>query len=245
MRPHSILASLSLCLLLVGSQASAAAPAYSATFDGGFPPGWTIQNNSSPVGDRTWERGPVSSLAPNPRVAQTFVGVNYESAGVDPEGRPALADNWLIAAPMTFRPGDVVAFSTRAATPPPPPINGVDQYADRLQVWLSLTADGPIAPGNATLLLDLNKHYALGYEAGHYPYDWTAFDLPLSGLAAEAVGRIGFRYLVEDSGPTGSRGDEIWLDDFAVARATPEPSTLGLCLGIIGAVAMRRRRGRR
>src|ERR1700747_538136 len=108
--------------------------------------------------------------------------------------------------PISLQNGAVLNFWTRTA-------NGT--FPDRLQVRMSTNGNSSNVGTTATdvgdfttLLLDINPTYTLT----DYPVAWTQFALPLSGLGSPTIGRLAFRYFVENGGPNGTRSDYIGID---------------------------------
>ncbi len=105
-------------------------------------------------------------------------------------------------------------------------------FPDRLQVRLNTVNTGTNVGTTETsigdftsLLIDINPAYAYPPAAGAFPTVWTSYSLQVTGLAAPVSGRFAFRYFVEESGPDGSRGSELVLDNVRL-DAVPEPATL-------------------
>jgi hypothetical protein len=70
-----------------------------------------------------------------------------------------------------------------------------------------------------TLLADINPGYSnVDFPVG-YPYNWTRYDLAITGLSASAQGRFAFRYYVENAGDHGN-ADYIGLDSVAFRSGT-------------------------
>lgn len=233
---------LSLCALLVGALPASAGPFFAEGFSGtAFPPaGWVVINESTPTGDLTWARGPVATAGGGLSRGGdlSFAGVNFESAGIDVGGNPALANNWLIMPPLGLHNGDRLSLETRLAIPPLD-TEFADVYPDRLQVWLNESGTS-LTSGFTRRLLDINPTY----ELFGYPQDWAEYHVDLSGLPAGGItGRLGIRYFVEDSGPFGTRGSEIWVDSVTVS-AVPEPAAVTAAAVAVGALLRRHRRSR-
>jgi len=195
--------------------------------------GWTIANQSAPVGASSWFQGNalITSQAGPPT---SYIAANFLSGGAG----GATISNWLIAPTSTFNNGDTFSFYTRT-------ILG-STFPDRLQVRLSTNGGssnvGTLATdvGDFTnLLLDINASQAI---AG-YPESWTQFNLTLTGLGGPTSGRLAFRYFVTNGGPTGSNSNFIGIDTVAYT-SIPEPSS-ALVLGAtgLGACLFRRRKG--
>ena len=236
------LAALAYALVARGTaRAAAAADAFSDTFAGATLVGWTVVNAGSPAGDRAWARGPqLSGLASRDADPRAFATANYEAAG--PGG--ATADAWLISPPVTFENGQTFRFDAV----------GVDSggFPDRLQVRLDLADGGAaiggpatLAPRFSTLLLDVNPHYANPPAAGAFPTAWTPYAASVGGLPGPVTGRFAFRYFVEDSGPDGTRGSEIGVDNVRLAAGNttaPEPAAVAPLALAAGLAARSRRR---
>jgi hypothetical protein len=60
-----------------------------------------------------------------------------------------------------------------------------------------------------TLLLDINPTYQ---PDPAYPIVWTNFTINLTGIATPTLGRLAFRYFVENGGPSGANSDYIGID---------------------------------
>ncbi|CAN5611122.1 hypothetical protein BH09PLA1_BH09PLA1_12350 [soil metagenome] len=238
MRFHVFVAAMLLC------SASAGAATLTENFDqvGGFfgatgqgtpsvpvVSGWSVKNNSTAGGTRSWHSGSAASQFP-PQFGTGFAAVDAFSTAAQ-----NTISNWLITPQISFSSGDQISFWTRTGSP-------VD-FPDRLQVYLS-TAGASTNVGATetslgdftTLLRDINPNY-VQVGAGSYPTTWTQFTLtvPNSG-----TGRVGFRYFVTNGGPSGTNGNFIGIDSLNIV-AVPEPGTLGL-LSLIGAGILSRRR---
>jgi hypothetical protein len=224
--------------LLCVAQVTHAALIFSERFSEGFfpPTGWVIQNNSNPTGTKTWGLGAQDTTLTSAAGDQNFASVNYESAGNQSASVPsATASNWLITPAITFQNGDVVAFSTSAFKNQDNP--------DRLQLRLNAANTGTNVGNSATsvgdftaLLLDIDPDYSTGNQPSGYPITWTSYAETITGLSGPTPGRLGFRYYVENSGPDGTNGNEIGIDDVSVSAPEPCP------LGILGSALLLRRR---
>ena len=168
-------------------------------------PGWTVQNNSVPVGTTGWFQGNSTVFPAQAGAATSYIGANFNNT----TGTNTIS-NWLIAPNRTMSNGDVYQFWTRTTTANP--------FPDRLQVRLSTAGastnvgTGPTGLGDfTTLLLDINP----SYELGVYPEVWTEFTITISGLGGPTSGRLAFRYFVEMGGPTGDNSNYIGIDTFS------------------------------
>ena len=101
-------------------------------------------------------------------------------------------------------------FYTRTVDPPPV------VFPDRLQVRMSTNGASTDVGTTATsvgdfttLWLDINPNY----EPEGYPRVWTQFTVNLSGIpGGSTLGRLAFRYFVENGGPNGANSDYIGID---------------------------------
>lgn len=182
----------------------ARAQAFTEAFDTVPVPGWTVQNNSVPVGSTGWFLG--NSAVFPAQASAGYIGANFNNT----TGTSTIS-NWLIAPNRTMSNGDVYKFWTRTTTANP--------FPDRLQVRLSTAGastnvgSGPTGLGDfTTLLLDINPTYDTG---GAYPETWTEYTITISGLAGPTSGRLAFRYFVELGGPTGDNSNYIGIDTFS------------------------------
>lgn len=169
--------------------------------------GWVIQNNSLPVGSTSWFQGMPTVYSSQAGANNSYIAANFNNT----TGANTIS-NWLITPPRILLSGDRVSFYTRTVFPP--------RFADRLQVRLSTagtsagTGGTPESVGDFTsLLLDINPTY----ERSNYPSIWTQYNLTISGVSSPTVGRIAFRYFVEEGGPVGINSEYIGIDTFAYA----------------------------
>ncbi len=176
--------------------------------------GWAIINNSEPLGTASWFQGNPTVLPAHSGAENSYIGVNFNStAGV------GTISNWGLTPEITFNNGDTLRFWTRTSTG--------SSWADRLQVRMS-TAGASIDVGTTatsvgdftTLLEDINPTLI----GNGYPQAWTEYVITISGLSGPTNGRIGFRYFVENGGPSGSNSNYIGIDTLTYASAAePNP----------------------
>lgn len=211
---------------------SASALALTENFDTVVPTGWSVINNSDPTGTATWFQGNTAVFTSHEGADNSYAGANFNSVGVGP-GPTDTISNWLIAPAVTFNNGDVISFWTRS-------VSGA--FPDRLQVRWS-AGDGLDVGSTVesvgtftSLLLDINPDYT----SDGYPLDWQQFSITVSGLAAPTLGRVAFRYFVEDGGPSGNNSNYIGVDTFSITPV-PEPSAWLLMAGGLAAIGLRRR----
>ena len=173
--------------------------------------GWVFNNLSEPQGDAGWFQGNPDEFPAHTGDVDSYIAVNYESAGLDPE---ATTSNWLISPEFAMENGTEIRFWTRT-------VEDSIGFEDRLQVRLS-TAGSSIEVGESSmsvgdfsqLLLDINP----GYSLNGYPRIWTEYVLVVAGLSQPTTGRVAFRYFVENSGPQGNNGEYIGIDSFSVTQ---------------------------
>jgi len=178
------------------------------------PANWLVLNQSNPPGLTTWFEGNSTVFPAQAGTATSYAAANYNNTA----GTGVISD-WLITPVMTFQNGDTVRFYTRTTTS--------STYPDRLQLRLSTAGSGVNIPGDAfgvgdfsTLLIDVNPSYTVG----GYPEGWTEYSVILGGLSGPTLGRLAFRYFVENGGPSAGRSNYIGIDTFSVCRdnlATP------------------------
>lgn len=188
--------------------------------------GWSMQNNSTPVGSiANWFQGSsISAGGPFDAyngAANAYIAANYNFvAGAN------TISGWLITPNRTIKNGDVLTFYTRKASP--------DSYADRLQVRMSTNGASTNVGTSSTslgdfttLLMEINPTQVLGV----YPTTWTQYTITVSGLPAPTSGRFAFRYFVTNGGPSGANSDYIGIDNvvytpYVCPSLTLSPSSL-------------------
>jgi len=188
--------------------------------------GWSVKNNSSPLGTQSWQSGSNASPFP-PQAGMGFALVNANSTTDE-----NTISNWLLTPVISFNAGDLVQFFTRTFSPV--------QFPDRLQVRLSTNGNSTDVGTTATtvgdftsLLLDINPNLT----TNGYPTSWTleSINLPTGG-----TGRLAFRYFVPQGGPSGTNSNVIGIDSLNVT-AVPEPVS-GMALLAMGGTWLLRRR---
>jgi hypothetical protein len=187
--------------------------------------GWSIVNNSSPIGVTDWFQGNAGVFPAQSGAGNSYIAANFLAAG----SAGAISD-WLLSPVLPFANGDTISFYTRTQSSPAVAI-------DQLELRLSLSgASGTVGSTPAsvgaftTLLLTVNP----GFSATGYPGAWTQYTATLSGIPAGAMGRAALHYVVND---TSINGDYIGVDTFSANLAgIPESSTL--LLGAAGLLAL-------
>ncbi|MES2160483.1 MAG: choice-of-anchor J domain-containing protein [Pseudomonadota bacterium] len=220
-----------LFLAMTLSVGAASANALTEGFDSGVPTGWTVVNNSVPLGVTAWFQGNPTVFTSQQGAANSYLGSNFNNGA-------GLADisDWLILPTSTYHNGDTLSFYTRTATDSP--------YPDRLEVRFSNVGGANVGHSASSvgtfssLLLSVNNDQ----DVGGYPEEWTKYSVTLSGLSGATNGAFAFRYSVTDGGPAGDNSNYIGLDTVSIS-AVPEPSTylmLGAGLGLVGLARKRK-----
>ena len=174
-------------------------------------PGWTLTNQSVPVGSTGWFQGNATVFPAQAGATTAYIGANFNNT----TGANTIS-NWLITPQVMAQDGDVLKFWTRTVT-------GA-AFSDRLQVRSSLGAtftapSGPTGLGSFTTLhLDINPTLVAG-PTGGYPDVWTEFTITVAGVSATPVAmNFAFRYFVTNGGPAGDNSNYIGIDTFSLVR---------------------------
>lgn len=188
-------------------------------FETATPQGWSITNNSAPLGTTNWFTGNTAYFT-----SQAGSASAYAAANLDATGYVGTISDWLISPVLTLTNDSRVTIWTRKAS--------VDFFPDRLQFRMS-QAGHSLDVGNtaesvgsfATLLYDVNP----GLVASSYPTTWFPLTLTVTGLPETVAGRFALRYYVTNGGPGGANSDYIGVDSFAYCQpggaiATPTPT---------------------
>lgn len=197
-------------------------------------PGWTLQNNSDPLGTTNWFQG-------NPMVFPAHTGADnaYIAANFNNTGSVGTISNWLLTPELSLLNGNVFSFFTSSAS---------NEFPDRLELRLSTSGGSSNVGSSATdvgdfsiLLLSINADLLSGY-----PMDWSQFTATLSGLTGGETGRFAFRYFVTDAGGLAPNANYIGIDTvtyLSTPTSVPVPGTFALLgLGLAGFAAARRRK---
>jgi hypothetical protein len=212
--------------------------------------GWTLANNSNPVGVNDWFQGNPAVFNAFDGATDAYIAANFNST----TGGAGIISDWLVSPPINFGTGATVSFYTRTSTG--------SGFPDRLQVRVcpampcaSFGAAGDGTGDFVTLLSDINATESVG----GYPETWTQFTLTNGdGLPSSGTGRVAFRYYVHNAGPAGANSNFIGIDRVAIEEGTagvplapaqvlPSLGTsamigLGALLAMFGFVGLRRRR---
>ena len=183
--------------------------------------GWTVQNESTPIGVIDWFQGngagvfPAYNGGPN-----DYYGANFNNTTSLTATTGGDISNWLITPVVTIYDGALLQFATRQST--------AAIAADRLQVRMSTAgASASITPGVGStgvgtftdVLLDINPNLILNNTSvvssgsvNGYPTAWTVFSVQISGVTGTVTGKFAFRYFVTNGGITGANSDYIGFD---------------------------------
>jgi len=203
---------------------SASAASLSEGFDSMTPAGWTVKNNSQPLGTTTWFQGNSAVFASQAGAANAYAGANFNNTA-------SVGDisNWLITPTLSFNNGDVVSFYTRTASG--------STWPDALELRFSAVGGTNVGStassvGSFTnLLLSINPTL----NVGGYPTTWTMYTATINGLSGSTNGALALRYVVTNGGANGNNSNYIGVDTFSITAAVPEPGTYALMgLGLLG-----------
>lgn len=185
--------------------------------------GWSIQNQSSPVGILTWFQGGAdSTFGSYEGEPNSYIAANYNSTA-----DAGTISNWLITPAFDSSNSITLSFYSRA----------IGLYADRLEVWLSTSGASTSTADFTTKILTINENL----EVSGYPTSWTNYQETMSATGGSA--RFGFRYYVTDGGADGSHSNYFGIDSVSItSTAVPEPSSLLVVTGALaGSLLIRRR----
>jgi Calx-beta domain/Domain of unknown function (DUF4214) len=204
-----------------------AKPDLSCTFSEGFDnvsnlpsSGWVQINRSQPLGTTGWFQG--NHFAPQSGASNSYIAADFNNAADPP---PSTISNWLLTPQLMLADGARFTFYTRRDR---------SDYAERLQVRMSLNSTSSNVGTSATsvgdfgaLLADIDPTYR---TVDGYPNDWSQFTITLTGVGTPKMGRLAFRYFVENGGPSGgSNSFYIGIDTVQLcssAAPTPTPTTI-------------------
>lgn len=180
--------------------------------DVGMLPGWSLINNSTPVGE-PWFQGTPEVFPAHQGAPDAYIAANFFSAGSE-EGT---INNWLITPTLDLIGPSTISFFTRTA-----PIAG---YNDTLEVRFS-EGSGSDPAGFDTLLATIGG-------TTPYPATWQEFALSVTHVGE---GRFAFRYTGD-----ADVANYVGIDTVSVL-SVPEPSAyLMLGVGLFGLTMLRRR----
>jgi hypothetical protein len=180
--------------------------------------GWTIFNDSQPVGKTSWHQGDFAVFPAQEGAADSYAAADKDATW----GAPSLISAWLIMPETNFGPNEFNAklldFYTRAQ---PGAVNRL--VVRQCQITAVETCDVPSSGlgGFTTVLIDINPNML----PNGYPSAWTEYyATPADGLMVAGLGRIAFHYYVF-SQPDGSNGSYIGVDSVGITGTTGCPLT--------------------
>lgn len=165
---------------------------------------WFSINNSNPNNSNIWYQD-FGNFTANSGPSNSSITAGWYCTDTVGTGDASV---WLFTPPVTLNNGDSISFYTISYN------NAV--YNDRMEVRLNTTTTDTfvgstdVTIGNFTnLLLTINP----ALDNVSYPMVWTKYTIVLSGMSG-APGRIAFRYLVPNTGGSGTNGSVVGIDDF-------------------------------
>jgi len=172
--------------------------------------GWSLQNNSSPLGVSDWFQGNPDVFNAHAGATSAYIGANYNNTG-----SVGTISNWLISPVFDFTTVGRCLFYTRTATG--------STWADRLELRYSTAGASTNTGGTATSVGDFtNNPLTINptLVGNGYPQSWTEFsvDFPASGS-----GRLALRYFVTDAGGSGTNSNYIGIDTLVCQDRQPAP----------------------
>jgi hypothetical protein len=206
--------------------------------------GWSLQNLSNPIGTTDWFQGNDATFPSQAGAPTAYIGANFNNT----TGGAGLISNWLLTPEVNFGTGAELRFWTRVPT-------GGSQFPDRLEVRVSAAgASTDVGADNTTVgdftttltVINPNLDATAGVcppGTGGYPEDWCEIVITnAEGLPTTGTGRVGFRYFVDEAGPTGNNSNFIGIDTVSFLEGTqgpslPPPSEIPT-LGQYGMIAM-------
>jgi hypothetical protein len=185
-------------------------------FDVVPPAGWTVINNSTPVGTTSWGQGNSANFAAQAGAPTAYASANFHST----TGTNTISTWMITPVQANLGSGDTWSFWTRTLTG--------SGFPDRLEFRLS--TNGSCSPGTGsasvgaftTVLTSINPALA----GSGYPETWTKFQGTLAGLPGSFSGCFAFRYFVTMGGPTGINSNYIGVDSFQYTDVTPPETSI-------------------
>ena len=164
--------------------------------------GWVQTNHSTTIGTTGWFQGNDAIFPSHQGAPNSYIAANFNNT----TGTNTIS-NWLLTRAVTLQNGLSMTFWTRTTTANP--------FPDRLQVRMSKNGTSTNVGTTATdvgdfttLMLDINPTYTVG----GYPEVWTQQTVTITGVPSATLGRLAFRYFVENAGPTGANSNYIGID---------------------------------
>jgi Secretion system C-terminal sorting domain len=165
---------------------------------------WFTKNNSNPNNGNIWYQDAGNFTAYSGATNSSITAGWYCTDTVGTGD----ASVWLFTPPVILNNGDSISFYTISYN------NAV--YPDRMELRLNTTTTDTLvgttetSVGNyTTLLLTINP--SLDFTS--YPMVWTKYSVALTGMSGNP-GRIAFRYMVPNTGGSGTNGSVVGIDDF-------------------------------
>ncbi|MCC6659983.1 MAG: choice-of-anchor J domain-containing protein [Phycisphaerales bacterium] len=177
--------------------------------------GWSLINNSAPLGPNLWFQGNIVVNPGQPFPGQTtdgYAAANWASTTVTGVGD---ISNWMITPVRTLANGDTIKFWTRTVDLP--------AFPDRMAVRMSLAGPSANVGSTATSVGDFTTELLVinaNLTLTDYPTVWTEYTIVLSGIPAPTQGRLAFWYNVPQGGAAGANSDFIGVDTFTYEPAT-------------------------
>lgn len=172
-----------------------------------LPTGWSVSNQSSPIGTGSWFTGNTEVITAYNGPANGYIAVNFQSGS----GASTLS-NWLMTPVVTVQNGDEVSFYTRI------PANA---YPDRMELRMSTLGASSTDPVGATAVgsyTTLCTSVNPNLTTTGYPATWTKITYVVSGLTGQVATRFALRYFVTDGGPSGNNSNYVGVDAFKIKR---------------------------
>ena len=178
--------------------------------------GWTIVNSSTPpLTNPGWFQGNPAVWEAHQGSPEAWAASNWaRTAGLN--GTETLS-TWMITPVLTVTNGTTINFWTRT-------VDG-GFYPDRMQVRLSTLGASSVIPAEGepeqvgsftNLLLDINPNLT----TTGYPFVWTEYNVPITGLSGPTPVRIAFRYYVHNGGWNGVNSNYVGVDTLTVTAGT-------------------------
>lgn len=190
---------------------------FSEEFDDLSTSGWTVVNNSSPLGTTMWAQGngTIGVDAGHTGDATSYVFDTYTAT--DDAGTGTISD-WLISPAITINNGDSISLWTisyNSAT-----------YADRIEVRISPNGGSDVGTDETGVGDFTNLVFSINPNLDNTSFPnvaidgdtWTYFGGVASGLTGPTSCRIAIRYYITDGGGSGTNGSSVGIDDVSVGN---------------------------
>lgn len=228
------------CFLNLNSQVLVLNENFNSSFQLNASSGWTVVNNSQPVGTTGWFAGTASVFPALTGSATEYYAANFNSTAGSGD-----ISNWLISPSIQLMNGAVIKFATRTNT-------NLTTYPDRLEVRLSAVDNNTLPLGSSAVGTFTNLAFSVNpalsaslptsvssNSVNGYPKTWTVYSATVAGITGTVSGRLAFRYYVTNGGPNGANSSYIGLDSVSYRLpCLPQPSltaisgnTAGVCSG--------------